>query len=233
MAGNRLLLIDDDTHLTQALAQQLERQGHTVVTEATAICGMERALGEPFDAIILDIGLPDGDGRDVCCSLRRKGLNTPIIMLTGADSEEDTIQGLDAGANDYISKPFKFSLLLARLSAQIRHHQQYDDVTLIFGPYMFRPADKLLTDCDGRRIRLTDKEVAILKYLYRHGGVVSREELLDAVWGYGAEITTHTLETHIYRLRQKIEPSDKHAKLLTTEPGGYRLECTAGTVRPT
>jgi DNA-binding response OmpR family regulator len=152
-------------------------------------------------------------------------------MLTASDTDEDTIQGLGAGANDYIAKPFRFSVLLARLRAQIRQHQQYDDVTLNFGPYMFRPADRYLADCSGQRIRLTEKESAILKHLYRKGTLVSREELLGAVWGYSAEISTHTLETHIYRLRQKIEPSDGSRRLLVTEQGGYRLDDEVRTVR--
>ncbi|AKH20375.1 response regulator transcription factor [Sedimenticola thiotaurini] len=223
MPNYRILLIDDDALLVQSLSGQLERERYIVVTEATAEKGLERAKSESFDAICLDVGLPDGNGIDVCSSLRRSGVNTPIIMLTGFDSDQDTILGLSAGASDYIAKPFRFSVLLARIRAQVRQHHQYDDVAINMGPYTFRPADKYLTVGDGRRIRLTDKEVAILKHLCRTEGVVSREELLDVVWGFDAGISTHTLETHIYRLRQKIDPLKDGRRMLITEPGGYRL----------
>jgi len=219
-----ILLIDDDTNLLQVLMEQLQKQDYHVTTETTAEGGVKRAQSEPFDCICLDLDLPDGSGIDVCYNLRQGGLNTPIIMLTASDSDDATIRGLEAGASDYITKPFRFSLLLARLRAQIRQHHQYDDVAINLGAYTFRPADKYLSDIEGRRIRLTDKEVSILKHLCRKEGVVSREELMDIVWGFNSEISTHTLETHIYRLRQKIEPLDGGRQMLITEPGGYRLD---------
>lgn len=225
-----ILLIDDDIHLVQVLTEQLEKHNYHVAIETTAEGGEKRARSEPFDSICLDLGLPDGSGIDVCYSLRQGGLNTPIIMLTASDSDEDTILGLEAGASDYITKPFRFSLLLARVRAQIRQHHQYDDVAINLGSYTFRPADKYLSGIDGRRIRLTDKEVAILKHLCRREGVVSREELMDIVWGFSSEISTHTLETHIYRLRQKIEPLDDGRYMLITEPGGYRLDGGGNTI---
>jgi len=224
MPKYRILLVDDDVQLVQELAEQLERQHYDVTIEVTAEEGLKRAQSEPFDTICLDLGLPDGNGIDVCYSLRQSGLNTPIIMLTAFDSDQDTILGLGVGASDYITKPFRFSVLLARVRAQIRQHQQHDDVAINFGPYTFRPADKYLSGIDGRRIRLTDKEVAILKHLCRREGVVSRDELMDIVWGFNADISTHTLETHIYRLRQKIEPLEDGRCMLRTEPGGYRLD---------
>jgi DNA-binding response OmpR family regulator len=146
-------------------------------------------------------------------------------MLTGADTDADTILGLDSGANDYITKPFRLGVLLARLRAHIRQHERSDDAVFVIGPYTFQPGAKLLVDEPRRKkIRLTDKETSILKYLYRTGGrVVSREVLLDEVWGYNAGITTHTLETHVYRLRQKIERDPANARILVTEAGGYRL----------
>jgi DNA-binding response OmpR family regulator len=149
----------------------------------------------------------------------------PIIMLTAATSDTDTIRGLDAGADDYVAKPFKFSVLLARIRAQLRSHEQSENAVFHIGPYEFRPAQKLLIDDAKRKVRLTEKETNILKYLYRAGGKpVAREELLTEVWGYNAGVTTHTLETHIYRLRQKIEPDAAAARLLVTEAGGYRLQ---------
>jgi DNA-binding response OmpR family regulator len=146
-------------------------------------------------------------------------------MLTAHDSDADTILGLDAGANDYVTKPFRLSVLLARLRAQLRQHEQSEDAVFTIGPYSFRPAQKMLIiEETDRKICLTEKETAILKYLYRAGSrVISRDILLGEVWGYNAGVTTHTLETHVYRLRQKIEPDPSNATLLVTEPGGYRL----------
>jgi DNA-binding response OmpR family regulator len=157
--------------------------------------------------------------------MRDEGVVAPIIMLTAATSDDETIRGLDAGADDYVAKPFKFSVLLARIRAQMRSHEQSENAVFHIGPYEFRPAQKLLVDDAKRKVRLTEKETNILKYLYRAGGKpVAREELLTEVWGYNAGVTTHTLETHIYRLRQKIEPDAASARLLVTEAGGYRLQ---------
>jgi len=185
-----------------------------------------------FDAVILDVTLPDGDGRDLCAKLRRGGLKVPIIMLTGSDQESDVVRGLDSGANDYIAKPFRLAELLARLRAQLRIFENSEDAVFSIGPYTFRPAAKLLQEpARNRRIRLTEKEAAILKFLYRAGTrPVARQVLLNEVWGYNAAVTTHTLETHIYRLRQKIEPDPSNARLLVTEGGGYRLD--PGGIRP-
>jgi len=146
-------------------------------------------------------------------------------MLTGADTDADTILGLDAGANDYVTKPFRLGVLLARLRAQLRQHDQSEDAVLVIGPFTFRPAAKLLLETEsGKRIRLTEKEAQILKFLYRaNEKVVPRDTLLNEVWGYNAGVTTHTLETHVYRLRQKIEADPSKAEILITEPGGYRL----------
>jgi DNA-binding response OmpR family regulator len=165
------------------------------------------------------------DGREVCRLLRRAGVGAPIIMLTGADTDSDTILGLDSGANDYITKPFRMGVLLARLRAQLRQHEQSEDAVFNIGPYSFRPSTKLLVDAaNKKKIRLTEKETAILKYLYRAGArTIGRDTLLGEVWGYNAGVTTHTLETHVYRLRQKIERDPSQAEILVTEPGGYRL----------
>ena len=146
-------------------------------------------------------------------------------MLTGQDGDADAILGLDSGANDYVTKPFRFSVLLARVRAHLRSFEQSEDATFQIGPYDFRPSMKQLMDGEGKKVRLTEKETNILKYLYRAGGKpVAREELLTEVWGYNANVTTHTLETHVYRLRQKIEPDPSNARLLLTDVGGYRLQ---------
>ena len=186
---------------------------------------MEVAKADYHDIILLDVGLPDMDGRDVCKLMRKAGVKSPIIMLTGADTDADTILGLDAGANDYITKPFRMGVLLARLRAQIHQHEQSEDAVFQIGPYSFQPAQKLLLLGDtNKKVRLTEKEAAILKYLFRAGDkVIGRDVLLNEVWGYNAGVTTHTLETHVYRLRQKIESDPSNAKILVTEPGGYKL----------
>jgi DNA-binding response OmpR family regulator len=156
--------------------------------------------------------------------VRRNGFKSPIIMLTGNDSDADMILGLDAGANDYVTKPFKFAVLLARIRAQLRQHEQSEDAVFTVGPYTFKPAAKMLIDQGGGKVRLTEKETSILKFLYRAGEkVVTRDVLLHEVWGYNAGVTTHTLETHIYRLRQKIERDPSNAEILVTETGGYKL----------
>ena len=177
-----------------------------------------------MDLVLMDVGLPDMDGRQAVKTMRAGGYKGPVIMLTGHDSEADTIEGLEAGANDYVAKPFRFAVLLARIRAQLRSHEASEDAVLSIGPYTFRPATKLLMSERGSKVRLTEKETSILRYLYRaNGKVVGRDELLQEVWGYNAEVTTHTLETHIYRLRQKIEKDPSSAALLVTEAGGYKL----------
>ena len=173
---------------------------------------------------------PPDDGREFCAKLRRDGKRMPVIMLTGADSERDVVRGLDAGANDYVAKPFRLNELLARLRAQLRVFDHSEDAVFAVGPYVFRPAAKLLLEpAKGRKVRLTGKEVGILKFLYRaNGASVPRRVLLDEVWGYNSAVTTHTLETHIYRLRQKIEPDPARARLLLTANGGYGLDARPG-----
>jgi len=228
-ADRPILIVDDDRALRETLAEQLAVDGEFTAVEAASAAEAEAMLNPAearFDAIILDIGLPDGDGRDLCIKLRRQGMKVPIIILTGSDDETDVVRGLESGANDYIAKPFRLAELLARLRAQLRSFENSEDAVFNIGPYMFRPSAKLLQDqARNRRIRLTEKEAAILKFLYRAGTrPVARQVLLNEVWGYNAAVTTHTLETHIYRLRQKIEPDPSNARLLVTEGGGYRLD---------
>ncbi len=224
--ARRILLVDDDETLRSVLAEQLRLHDEFATQEAgTAGEAVKAVEAEQFDAVLLDVGLPDMDGRDLCRTMRSRGVKVPIVMLTGVDTDADTVLGFDAGANDYVAKPFRFEVLLARLRAHLRQHEQSHDAALDVGGYKFRPAYKQLVDGEGgRTVRLTEKETAILQYLYRAGGAtVSRETLLKEVWGYRPGLTTHTLETHIYRLRQKIERDPSRTRLLVTEPGGYRL----------
>jgi DNA-binding response OmpR family regulator len=221
----KILLVDDDDDLREALSEQLVMTEDFDVFEAgSGAQAMERVKEGLYDLVILDVGLPDTDGRELCRLLRKQGVKCPILMLTGHDSDADTILGLDAGANDYVTKPFRFPVLLARIRAQLRQHEQSEDAVFQLGPYTFKPAMKILETEDNKKVRLTEKETNILKFLYRaQSGVVARDVLLHEVWGYNAGVTTHTLETHIYRLRQKIEPDPSNARLLVTESGGYRL----------
>ena len=223
--ARKILIIDDDDDLRDSLSDQfaLHDEFDSLVAE-NAAQGLELSKSEHVDLILLDVGLPDMDGRESCKILRKNGFKSPIIMLTGQDSDADMILGLESGANDYVTKPFRFSVLLARVRAQLRQHEQSEDAVFTIGPYSFRPATKTLVNDVGSKVRLTEKETSILKYLYRAGEkAVTRDVLLHEVWGYNAGVTTHTLETHIYRLRQKIEIDPSNAELLLTEMGGYKL----------
>ena len=221
----KILLVDDDEDVREALSEQFVMTEEFDVFEAESGTGALEKIGQDiYDLVILDVGLPDINGREVCRLIRKQGVKCPILMLTGHDTDSDTILGLDAGANDYITKPFKFPVLLARIRAQMRQHEQSENAIFTLGPYTFKPAIKILLTKDNKKIRLTEKETNILKFLYRATNeVVPRDTLLHEVWGYNAGVTTHTLETHIYRLRQKIEPYPSNASLLVTENGGYRL----------
>lgn len=223
-SAKRVLLVDDDQMLRSSLAEQLAAEGEFEPVEAGSCAeAREAAKTGLFEFMILDVGLPDGDGRKLAREFRESGVTCPIVMLTAADTDADTIEGLQSGANDYITKPFRFAVLMARLHAHLRSHGQSEEAVYRIGPYTFRPSAKLLIDAKGKRVRLTEKETNILKFLYRSGDTVPRDTLLHEVWGYNPAVTTHTLETHIYRLRQKIETSPGQAQLLVTESGGYRL----------
>lgn len=221
----QLLIVDDEADLRDTLSEQLALTGDFEVTAvASAAAAIDAVRSDRFDIVIMDVGLPDIDGREAVKIIRRNGFRAPILMLTGHTDDADTIQGLEAGANDYIVKPFRFAVLLARIRVQLRQHEASEDAVLKVGQYTFRPGAKLLVDSKGSRLKLTEKETAILRFLYRaEDQVVARETLLAEVWGYNANVTTHTLETHIYRLRQKIEEDPSNARILVTEPGGYKL----------
>jgi DNA-binding response OmpR family regulator len=223
--AHRLLVVDDDGDLRDTLAEQLSLYDEfEIVSAENAASAMNQVKADRVDLAIMDVGLPDMDGREAVKIMRRNGFRSPIIMLTAQTSDADTVLGLEAGANDYVVKPFKFAVLLARIRAQLRQYEASEDAVFQIGPYTFRPGAKLLVSEKGSKLKLTEKETAILRFLYRAGQrVVGREVLLAEVWGYNSNVTTHTLETHIYRLRQKIEANPSHARILVTEPGGYKL----------
>jgi DNA-binding response OmpR family regulator len=223
--ARKILIVDDDDELRDALVEQLalhdEFEAEAVDSAAKAVTA---AKAGQIDLVIMDVGLPDMDGREAVRMLRKNGFKAPVIMLTGHDTDSDTILGLESGANDYVTKPFRFAVLLARIRAQLRQHEASEDAIFNIGPYTFRPSSRLLLNPKGNKVRLTEKETAILRYLSRAGQrPVSRDTLLQEVWGYNSGVTTHTLETHVYRLRQKIEPDPANARLVVTESGGYRL----------
>ena len=223
--ARKILIVDDDAELRTALAEQLALHEEFTATQAeTGAQALFVARTEVPDLVIIDVGLPDLDGREVVKIMRKDGFKNPIIMLTGHTSDTDAVLGLDSGANDYVSKPFRFAVLLARIRAHLRQHESSDDAVFQIGQYTFRPSSKHLVNAKGGKLRLTEKETAILRFLFRAGQqVVTRDTLLREVWGYNANVTTHTLETHIYRLRQKIERDPASAQLLVTEAGGYKL----------
>ena len=224
-ATKKIIIIDDDDMLRETLKEQFSLHDEFMVTDAaTATAGIKAIKADHADLVILDVNLPDMDGREACKILRKNGYKGPVIMLTAQGSESDTILGLDSGANDYVTKPFRFAVLLARIRAHLRQHEHSEDAIFKVGPYTFKPSAKMLVREDARKIRLTEKETAIIKFLLRAGEqIVSRDVLLHDVWGYNAGVTTHTLETHVYRLRQKIERDPSHAEILVTEGGGYKL----------
>ena len=224
-SAKKILIVDDDDALREALKDQFSLHEEFSVSDApTATAGVKALKADQADLVLLDVNLPDMDGREACKLMRRNGYKGPVVMLTGEGSDADTILGLDSGANDYVVKPFRFAVLLARIRSHLRQHEQSEDAVFQVGPYQFKPASKMLLREDNKKIRLTEKETSIIKFLYRAGEQpISRETLLQDVWGYNAGVSTHTLETHIYRLRQKIERDPSHAEILVTEGGGYKL----------
>lgn len=220
-----ILIIDDDATLRETLVEQLRFHDEFDCAEAgDGAAGLAFIHENPVDIVLLDVNLPDMAGHEVCRLVREEGLRVPVIMLAGDGTDVGAVPGLEEGANDFLIKPFRFAALLVRIRTLIRQHEQSEDVVLRIGPYEFNPGLKLLVEGEERKIRLTEKEAAILKFLFHAGGeTVPRDVLLHEVWGYHSGVTTHTLETHIYRLRQKIEADPSNAEILLTEPGGYRL----------
>lgn len=220
-----LLIADGDCEASQALAAQLLL--HDGITSQIAVTGRQalQEIGdENFSAAVVGIELPEMDGRELCRTLRRKGFTSPIVVVVSAASDADQILALEAGANDVISKPFNFGIFLARLRAHLRQHELTEDAILQIGTFTFWPAAKLLFDLAGKPIRLTEKEARLLKYLYRRRGEpASQERLLKEVWGYNSRIETHTVETHVFRLRRKVGQRKAGPPLIITDKDGYRL----------
>jgi len=224
----KILIVDNDNELRSGLAEQLALYAEFEPSEAdNALAGLSLLHHMTPDLVIMDVGLPDMDGREAAKQARKGGFKGPILLLTDHISGSDLVLGFESGTHDYVTKPFRFAVLLARIRAHLRQHEANEEVALKIGPYIFRPSSKYLLHDQGHKVRLTEKETAILRFLARAAGqTVSRNILLREVWGYNAQVTTHTLETHVYRLRQKMEPDPSHSHILLTEPGGYRLNST-------
>ena len=224
LAKSSILVIDDDELLRQVLRDQLVSHGVGQLEEAGTISEAKQKTAQMVpDLVILDVELPDGNGFEFCQYLRNSGFERPIIMLTGRGAEKDIVDGLDGGANDYIAKPMRIGELIARINAQLRQYNASDDVRFSIGEFDFIPADKIVKNSAGVSISLTEKETMILKKLFRSWPeTVSKEQLLSEVWGYGGNIATHTIETHIYRLRQKLRRIQA-SHMIETIGATYRL----------
>ena len=221
----RLMLIDDDDMVRLVLRQQFEQEGLTAIHEAAdAQTALDTIDDFAPDMVLLDVQLPDGNGFDICRKLRNRGFDKPILMLTGQDAEDDIVQGLEAGANDYIAKPMRMGELMARMRTHLRQHKLSDDARFQIHGLDFVPSQKTIASREtGAKVVLTEKETMILKMLNKNApDTVSREVLLSEIWGFQKSLTTHTLETHIYRLRQKLTRLTQ-APIIGTAQDGYCL----------
>lgn len=222
-----ILVVEDDPAMAVALRDGFEFEGHQVEVAEDGVAGLELATRRPPDLIVLDVMLPKQSGIDVCRNLRRNGSRTPIIMLTARGQEIDKIVGLKVGADDYVTKPFSFMELLARVEAVLRRSRGYGtEETFSFGDVAldFR---RFEATRGGAAIELSPREFHILKFFIDHvNEVVTREALLNAVWGYDTNAFTRTIDTHIARLRQKIEPvPSQPVHLVTIHRVGYKFVC--------
>ena len=217
-----LLVVEDDARLVRLLKRLLTQDRHVVETAETAAEAMEIATSSiELDAIILDIGLPDRSGFEVARRLRRDGCQTPILMLTARDAVSDRVEGLDAGADDYLVKPFAYEELLARLRALGRRPPARAHLRLAAGPIMLDEAKRRVT-VEGRAVDLSQREFSILECLLRRPGqVLTRDQLLDYAWPYGVALTPNTVEAYIHLLREKLGPAADRVE--TVRGVGYRL----------
>ena len=221
---SKILAVDDDHLLRQVLRDQFASYQLLQFSEAGSLAEARLSLEQSLpDLVILDVQLPDGNGFEYCEELRANGFDRPIIMLTGQDTEDDVITGLDGGANDYVAKPMRIAELITRINAQLRQYKSSDDARFPIAGLDFVPAHKTVSNIEGKIISLTEKETLILKKLFRTSPeTVSKDVLLSEIWGYGEGMTTHTIETHIYRLRQKLRRLEA-GHIIETTGDGYRL----------
>lgn len=221
-----ILIVSEAPILKKLLLDQLQKQGEYLLEESSLRAGaISLIVKEHFDCLLIDFSVADVSPSNLCKNTRSEGVRSPIILITGEQGEDTAISALDSGANDYVLKPFKINLLVAKIRSAIRQFEQSEFAILRFGRFSFKPGDKLLfNNSSQEEVRLTDKETAIIKLLYLSGGeVVTRATLLEEVWGYNTTLTTHTLETHIYRIRQKVGATSSGPDFIATESDGYRI----------
>jgi two-component system alkaline phosphatase synthesis response regulator PhoP len=222
----RLLLVEDEPGLVITLTDRLTREGYSVEAAGDGEVGFERASREPFDLLLLDVMLPRMSGFDVVRELRKRGVETPVIMLTARGQVVDKVVGLKLGADDYVTKPFEMPELLARVEAALRRAPgtPHPAEGYAFGDIRvdFRKAEAVR---DGAQVDLSAREFQLLRYLIEHrGATLTREELLNQVWGYNAMPSTRTVDVHVAWLRQKIEPNPRHPQYILTVHGlGYKF----------
>jgi DNA-binding response OmpR family regulator len=219
----RLLVVEDDGHLAELLARALREQRYAVDLAGDAADAALLAAVNPYDAVVLDVGLPGGSGLEVCRELRRQGARVPVLMLTARDALSDRIAGLDSGADDYLVKPFELEELYARLRALLRRQPALLPAELAVGDLVV-DTRRQRASRTGRDLGLTAKEYALLEYLARHcGRVVSRAELTEHVWDDNHDPASNALEVCINRLRRKLEPGGSTALIHTQRGAGYVL----------
>ena len=222
----RILLIEDEPGIVLTLTDRLTGEGYSVESATDGESGLERATSEPFDLLLLDLMLPRMGGFDVCRELRKRGIETPVIMLTARGQVVDKVVGLKLGADDYVTKPFDMSELLARIEAHLRRTPvaPHPAEGFLFGDVRvdFRKAEATR---EGQPIELSAREFQLLRYFLEHrGATLTREELLNEVWGYNSMPSTRTVDVHVAWLRQKIEPNPRHPQFILTVHGmGYKF----------
>jgi len=217
-----VLLAEDDTAIAQPLARALEREGYEVVVRADGVTALQTALSGTVDLLVLDLGLPRTDGLEVARRLRAAGSALPVLMLTARRDEVDFVVGLDAGADDYVGKPFRLAELLARVRALLR--RRYTPDLAASGVRLELASHRAF--CDGEEIHLTNKEYALLRLLLEHAGdVVTRQEAAEHVWGDAEMAGSKTLDMHISWLRRKLgDPAQAPRRLVTVRGVGFRFE---------
>jgi two-component system alkaline phosphatase synthesis response regulator PhoP len=232
----RILLVEDEPGLVMTLTDRLSKEDYDVDSAGNGKTALEKIAESVFDLVLLDIMLPYSSGLEVCQDLRRRGVNTPILMLTAKSQVVDKVIGLKLGADDYLTKPFEMIELLARIEALLRRTAlpeqapsaekfQFGDILVNFRTtQVFR---------DGKPVKISAREFKLLRYFIENvGATVSREELLNAVWGYNAMVFTRTVDVHVAWLRQKIEPDPRHPRYIHTLYGhGYRFMGYPGASR--
>jgi two-component system OmpR family response regulator len=219
----RVLVVEDATRLREIVLRRLREQGYAADGAATASEALARATSSPYDAIVLDLRLPDADGVEVCSQLRTMGCGSPVLMLTARDAVADRVGGLDAGADDYMTKPFEFDELFARLRALTRRGISDRPAELCVGDLWIDPAARIVARGDAE-IELTVREFALLEYLMRHRGVaLGRVRLIDAVWDGAFHGDPNIVDVYVSRLRDKIDRPFGRSTLQTVRGVGYRL----------